>query len=77
MELLLLRTLVVRDDPRAVRVFLAYVEFPPTTTLEVEIQTLRLDDTIVTPFPPDLNATPVDDAKVVLVFKLDSSAPSR
>ena len=47
------------------------------TTLEVEIQTLRLDDTIVTPFPPDLNATPVDDAKVVLVFKLDSSAPSR
>ena len=76
-ELLLLRTLVVWDDPRSVRIFLAHVEFPTTTTtLEVEIQTLRVDDTIVMPFLPDLNATPADDARFGLVLKLDNSALS-
>ncbi|KAM5543947.1 hypothetical protein V8D89_002564 [Ganoderma adspersum] len=71
----LLRTLAVRDDPRLIRVFFAYLEFPSTTTLSVEIQTQRADgSTIVMPFPSSLNTIPADDADVSLVLKLDSSA---
>ncbi|KAI1792305.1 hypothetical protein LXA43DRAFT_353080 [Ganoderma leucocontextum] len=75
-QLPLLHTLVVRDNPRSVRVFLAYVELPPTTRLEVEIYTQRTDGTIIMPFPPGLNTAPADDASVGLVLRLDSSAVS-
>ncbi|PIL27000.1 hypothetical protein GSI_10139 [Ganoderma sinense ZZ0214-1] len=72
----LLRTLVVRDDPRSIRVFLVYLDFPSTTKLEIEIETQRQDGTIVMPFPPHLATLPADDARVSLVLKLDSSAMS-
>ena len=73
-QLPLLRTLFVRDDSRSVRAFLAFLEFPSTTLLSIEIQTQRIDGTIVTPFPSSLNTTPTDNADVSLVLKLESSA---